>query len=246
MKKPLFIAISLFLFFLSVPLSADFRYYSWTYQFVTMPPGAIELEVNNTYTEPKKGVYSSGYWERQYEIETGLLDRVDFSFYMTDARVTPDDMMNTTEIKLRSRIKLTEKKDDFFVDPLLYIEYRFRQNRRLPDTWEIRGVIAKDMGPLHSAINLFAEEVITHEGRSKKFNPGYAAGVSYAVIGDRLRLGIESTGDFNSQKYFLGPAVSYKGRHLWAVLTPAFGLTDKSDYIKVQFVIGVVFDMPEQ
>lgn len=243
MKKTVVMLFLVFMSCLPSILTADFRYYAWTYGFMTMLPGNVEIEIYNAYTEPVKGWTGGAYWERQFEMETGVMDRWDFSFYMTDTRVVTSSNTNTGEIKMRTRFKLTEKKNDFIVDPLLYAEYRVRFNRLYPDTWEFRGVFAKDIGSFHAVVNLIAEEVLSNTGLTKFFDFGYAAGASYPVFNEAFRIGVESIGDISAGKYYLGPAISYKGAHIWGAITPAFGLNSRSDYIKIQAVVGVVFDL---
>jgi hypothetical protein len=245
-KKAFIFAVLLFIILIPAFLQADYRYYAWTYQYMTMMPGNVEIEASTSYTEPQKGVSSYGYWERQYEMETGVLDRLDFSFYMTDTKLFPFDTNNTTEIRFRSRLKLTEEKGDFFVDPLIYAEYRVNASVMSPGTWEIRGVLAKDMEDLHCAVNLIAEEVLSFGNINKHFIFEYAAGISYPVVSEKFRVGLESIGDFSNNKYYMGPAFTFIGKHFWATVTPALGLNSNSEYIKVQAVMGMVFDLTNQ
>jgi len=213
-----------------------------------MVPGNVEIELYNTYLEPQKGSYGSAYWQRQLEMETGITDRLDFSFYLTSNDTHTTDINSNNEVKARTRFKLTEQKNDFIFDPLIYLEYTFQENRQFPDLLEFRGVMAKDIGSLHGAVNLIAQEQVNAVDFVKYWDFGYTGGVSYPVISDNFRVGIESTGDFNNNKYSLGPAVSYRGRRIWGAAGAVFGLNNNSEYIKVQAIIGVIFDltaMPE-
>jgi hypothetical protein len=227
---------------------ADFRPYAWTYQYMTMPPGNVEVEVYNEYVEPVKADLSHAYWQRQLEMETGVTDRLDFSFYLTSSRqpqVGPNDL---TDIRLRARIKLTEEKNDFIFDPLIYVEYTLQEERIYPDTWEVRGVAAKDIGLLNVSLNLIAEERINYLTSQKPWGISYAAGASYQLFWDNFRLGIESTGELDTNKYSLGPSLGFKGKRIWGAVSALYGLNSNSEYIKVQAVFGVVFDlnyMPE-
>lgn len=127
MKKILFSMVVLVFF--TAGARADFRYYAWSYMYMTMIPGFVEIELYNTYVEPVQGRYDTAYWERQIELEVGVSEWADFSFYLSDSRLKHADNYNTTEVKARGRLKLTEKKGDFIFDPLLYVEYRFRHDR---------------------------------------------------------------------------------------------------------------------
>jgi hypothetical protein len=241
-KIVLFLAAVLFMGF-TQRACADFKPYAWTYMFMTMIPGNVEVEVYNAYIEPHKADYGNAYWQRQLEMETGVTDRVDFSFYLTDSRQSPTDTINLTDIKLRTRIKLTQQENDFIFDPLLYIEYRLQQDRRFPDTWEIRGVIARDIENFNASLNLIAEEQVNYVAGGKTFVFEYAAGASYQLGNTDLCLGVESTGEFNYNKYRLGPTVAYVGDHFWASCSAVFGLNPDTEYIKVQAIVGVVFDL---
>lgn len=243
MKKSLFLHVVVIVFGLAAAVRADFRPYAWTYQFMTMTPGFIEIEIYNTYVEPEKAGYSGAYWKRQLELETGITDRIDFSFYLTDSRQSSTDPLNVTDIKLRTRIKLAGEKNNFVFDPLVYIEYRLQQDRRFPDTWEIKGIITKEIGGVNASLNLIAEERINYIAGWKKFVFGYSAGVSYLVAGTDFSFGLESTGEFTDNIYRLGPCAAYIGEHFWASAGAVFGLNNRSEYVMVQAVVGVAFDL---
>jgi hypothetical protein len=161
---------------------------------------------------------------------------------MTDSRQFSTEPLNVTDIKLRARIKLAAEKEDFIFGPLLYVEYRLQQDRRFPDTWEFRFVMDRDFGGLNVSANLVAEEQINYISGGKAYDLGYSAGASYATPADGLNAGLESTGDFNHNKYSLGPCISYTGSYYWGSAAVLFGLNNDSEYIKVQAVIGLVFD----
>lgn len=228
---------------LAAVVKADFRPYAWTYQFMTMAPGFMEVEIYNTYVEPEKAVYAGAYWQRQLEMETGVIDRMDFSFYLTDTEPGSNAPVTVTDVKLRTRLKLAAEKDDFIVDPLLYVEYTLQKYRSLPDTWEIKLVLAKDIERFNVSVNLNAEEQLMESIPQKTFIFGYAAGASYMVYDAGFWIGLESTGEFNRGKYLLGPSLSYVGEHFWVSAGTLFGLNENSEYVKVRAVIGIVFDL---
>jgi len=66
-------------------------------------------------------------------------------------------MVRQNLTKLRTRYKLLEK-GKFFVDPLLYVEYKIQTDRSYPDKWETKLILAKDIGRLNVAVNIIPEE----------------------------------------------------------------------------------------
>jgi len=136
---------------------ADFRYYAWTYQFITMLPGETELEFYTNLSQSDLSKPDTAKWKRQLEIETGLTKRWDFSIYFVESYKATDGKTKFDEVKLRTRYKLLEK-GKFFVDPLLYVEYKIQTDRSYPDKWETKLILAKDIGRLNVAVNIIPEE----------------------------------------------------------------------------------------
>lgn len=102
---------------------ADFRYYAWTYQVITMPPGETEIEFYTTMYQSDMDKPEGVTWKRQIEVEAGLTERWDISFYPVDSYKASDSKTKFSELKLRTRYELVSEKGKFFIDPLLYLEY---------------------------------------------------------------------------------------------------------------------------
>ena len=234
----------LFLMFLvgsSRVLSADFRYYAWTYQFITMLPGETELEFYTTLALPQSSKPETAIWKRQIEIETGLTPRWDFSFYLVDSYKASDGKTKFDEIKIRTRYKLAGK-DTFIVDPLLYVEYKIQTDRTYPDKWETKLILAKDIDrKLNVSLNIIPEEYYKTGTKEKDWKVEYAGGVSYALIGESLRLGAEVKGDLKDDKHAAGPTVSFRGKSLWAAVGSLAGLNNATNDLQFQSIIGIMF-----
>lgn len=81
--------------------------------------------------------------EKTDRIETGINSRCDFSFYLVDS-YRSGLSSKFEEIKLRTRCKIALK-DEFFIDPILYVEYKIQTDRSYPDKWVSKLILAKDI-----------------------------------------------------------------------------------------------------
>jgi hypothetical protein len=238
LEKKLLLTIVCILSIISVSF-ADYRYYAWTYQFLTMLPGETELEFYTNLTQTDLSKPDTAKWKRQLEIETGLTSRWDFSFYLVDSYKASDGKTKFDEIKLRTRYKLVQK-GQFFVDPLLYIEYKIQTDRSYPDKWETKLILAKDIGKLNLAANIIPEEYYKSGTKEKDWKLEYAGGISYNVLNnDLFRVGIESKGDLKDDKHAVGPTISFKGKKIWSAIGTLFKLNDKTDAIQIQAILGI-------
>ncbi len=219
---------------------SDYRYYAWTYQFMTMLPGQAELELYTNFSQSNLSDSTTCKWKRQIEVEIGLTKRWDFSFYLVDSYKPLDGKSKFEEVKLRTRYKLSEK-GKFFIDPLIYIEYKIQTDRSYPDKWETKLVLAKDINEkTNFAINIIPEEYYK-SGKKKDWKLEYAGGISYAIKDDVIRLAVESKGDFTEEKYYLGPTFSAKGKNVWSAIGFLRGLNKKADDLQTQIIIGMLF-----
>ncbi|MFQ3675037.1 MAG: hypothetical protein SNJ64_00660 [Endomicrobiia bacterium] len=239
-NKTLTLYISLLVFLLWKNfIIADYRYYAWTYQFITMFPGETELEFYTRIDQNDISNPNTVKWKRQVEIETGLTKSWDLSFYLVDSYKPTDGKTKFDEIKIRTRYKLTEK-DRFFVDTLAYIEHKIQVDRNYPDKWETKLILAKDIRDLNLSINIIPEEYYQTGTKNKLWKVKYAFGTSYP-LNDIFRFGIESTGDLKYNNYMLGPAISFKGKRIWSAIGVLYGLNKESDDLQTQAIIGIVF-----
>jgi hypothetical protein len=219
---------------------ADFRYYAWTYQFITMLPGETELEFYTNLSQSDLSKPDTAKWKRQLEIETGLTKRWDFSIYFVESYKATDGKTKFDEVKLRTRYKLLDK-GKFFVDPLLYVEYKIQTDRSYPDKWETKLILAKDIGRLNVAVNIIPEEYYKSGTKEKDWKVKYACGISYSVFNnDLFRVGIESKGDLKDDKHAFGPTISLKGKKIWSAIGTLFKLNNKTDDLQMQMILGIL------
>ena len=222
---------------LSATSIADRRYYVWTYQFATIPTGELELEHYLTLKLNDVNFKENAIWENWFEFELGLTDRLDISFYIM---FTQDNSVNSglsfTGLKIRSRYKLAEY-GEFFVNPLIYLEYV--QSSRLEKSGKIEGKLVLSKAPFRKfdvSVNLTGE----YEIGVSKFETGYTVGLSYE-FDPRIRVGLETVGDFEGSKFAVGPTVSLASKKLWISLGVLFGGTKKADDVMFRSLIGIEF-----
>lgn len=201
---------------------SDFRYYVWTYQFITMMPGRTELEFYTRVDHTELSKPDTAKWKRQMEIEIGLTSRWDFSFYLVDSYKATDGKTKFDEIKLRTRYKLADK-NRFFVDPILYLEYKIQTDRSYPDKWETKLILAKDIEDFNIALNVIPEEYYKTGTKEKDWKVEYSAGISHPVIVDTFKIGVEIKGDLKYEKHLLGPTISFRGKSIWSAIGFVFG-----------------------
>jgi len=197
---------------------ADKRAYVWTYEYQIMEVGAWEVEYYNTISSTDASNFKGNTMvQHMGELEVGMTDWMDFAIYQVFSS-SPDMGFNYDGYKLRSRFKIGEK-DQFFVDPLIYLEYK-----GVPDFQkhgiEMKFILAKDFGNFNVSLNPYFE--VEKEGADAwEFKPKYAAGICYATS-HLMSFGVESKGDKNG--IYLGPTLSHGFEHLWVGLSPLFSI----------------------
>ncbi|MDZ4723807.1 MAG: hypothetical protein SGI97_07885 [candidate division Zixibacteria bacterium] len=214
---------------------ADRRKYVWTYQFLTMPADATELEF---YQTTKIGETKS--WEYRVELEQGITDRWDFSVYQIFVQ-GEGQSLKWDAFQLRTRYKLAAP-GRFFFDPLLYLEYNRKIDLTKQNKLEAKLILARDFQKINLSINpvyefFFAPGEPVHE-------VGLDVGLSYE-LSYRFSLGIESTSrrefvklaDGETSSYF-GPTLSLATGSAYYTVGYAGGLTDESDDARVRFLMG--------
>lgn len=212
---------------------ADRRYYGETYNQTTAPPGAVDVELWSTLTQPKAGQDFRQFWRHQIELETGITPRWDVALYNVFDRVQ-GDTLKYQATKLETRYRLSDY-GEWFVDPVLYFEARKEWTEDKPLALEGKIILAKDMGPLNLSVNGLYEIEFIPGGGGQEHELGYAAGASYE-LNPYVRVGGEVFGDWTrhseagewASEHYAGPAVSFAWGRTWLVLAGGFGLTDTS------------------
>jgi hypothetical protein len=219
--------------------NADRRGYVWTYEYITMPKGKSEIEYYLTHKVTDFHKYDNkNSWQHQIEFEYGLTDRWDVSIYQRwqQTNTSKEDKFEYTGSKLRTRYRLGEK-GMYPLDTLLYLEYIRPDSSKEPEILEGKLILAKDFGKYNFAYNQILKVGINDRGGNEN---EYACGLNYE-FNPRLKVGLESTGNYTEDKYYLGPTVSWASEKFWVGFGAQRGLNDRSDDFKFRLIIGFPF-----
>jgi len=238
-KRISLIAICLVVFVSRGDLSyADQRSYVWTYEYMTMAPDEAELEFYHTLEQPSASDPKKSVWKPWVELEYGLTDRWDISFYQqfkqTNTGVATTSAFAYDGYKIRTRYRFGEK-GQFLVDPLLYLEYIGKNDLSQSYQGEVKLILAKDVGRLNFAYNKIYKWTLSGGEAENE----YAAGVSLE-LNLAVRVGLESKGNYTSGKYYLGPTISWTTQKFWATFGMVRGLNDKSDFQQARLIWAFV------
>jgi len=225
--------VSILLFFLIILTfysnsHADRRYFGWSYTAYTLPQGALELEVWNTWSIGKEiGYYYQ--FQPRFEFEYGVLDRLTASLYFNFDQITTEGnsfqsknfTFNSTSIEFRYR--LTEQ-NEIFIDPALYFEFAYGGDEI---EYEAKALLSKRINNLITVLNINGEierEVIENKTESK-FE--VTAGAMYEII-PSLALGVEFRNHreyeeiFEEEEYqasFLGPTINIQTKSFYLTMS---------------------------
>ncbi len=219
--------------------SADRRSYVWTYEYQTMPRGESELEYYLTTKVPDLNrTKDKNTWEHQVEYEYGLTDRWDISVYQRwqQTNTQSDDKFEYTGTKVRTRYRFGEK-GMYPLDTLLYLEYIRPDGSDAPEILEGKIILAKDFGRYNVAYNQILKAGINNEGGNEN---EYACGLSYE-FSPSWKVGLESTGNFTEDKFYIGPTVSWASEKFWVGAGVLRGLNDRSDDLRFRLIVGIPF-----
>jgi hypothetical protein len=221
---------------LAQPSNADQRNYVWTYQYMTMLKGQSELEFYQTTK-----LRETDNWEYRIELESGLTERWDFSIYQIFSQ-DEGDAFKWNAVQLRTRYRIGEQ-GQYFMDPLLYLEYNRKIDLNMPHKLEGKLILAKTVEKFNLAVNpvyeVFFSPGTEHEA-------GLDVGMSWA-FNRKFSLGLESTSrwefenGYTEASSYLGPTISLASGKVWYALGAAWGITDESDNTRVRFIMGVLF-----
>lgn len=217
---------------------ADRRSYVWTYEYLTMPQGASEVEYYLTHKIPDMHRRSEkNTWDHAVEYEYGLTDHWDIAIYQTwrHTETSTDSDFDYTGSKFRTRYRIAEK-DQLPVDVLLYGEYILGDGD-YADKIEAKLILAKDLGKWNIAYNQVYEKEVSD---GDDFEHAYATGVSYE-FSPTWKLGLESTGNYTDSKYYAGPTASWASEKVWVNLGALRGLNDESDDLRFRLIVGIPF-----
>jgi hypothetical protein len=195
---------------------ADRRAYAETYEAVTAPKGELDVELWNTYSdegEVLNGPPARGY-RGMVELEYGITSRWDVALYNIFDVTSDSASTGYGGLKLETRYRLLPAAT-WIVDPVIYLEYQFLRHGDARHKWELKLILARDVGPWNFAVN-GAVELERLVGGGYVRETEYAAGVSRELLGPALKLGLEVFGKAEkapeeSTEAFLwgGPALSW-------------------------------------
>lgn len=218
---------------------ADRRGYVWTYEYLTNPKGASEIEYYLTTKIPDlHDVENKNTWEHQVEYEYGLTDHWDIAVYQRwqQTNTSSEDNFEYTGTKVRTRYRFGEK-GMYPLDTLLYLEYKRPDGSDAGEQLEGKIVVAKNFGKFNAAYNQIIEAEINNEG---EIEHEYAFGLNYE-FDPSWKVGFESTGNFTEDKFYLGPTVSWLRKGFWVGVGLLRGLNDRSDDFRARIIVGVPF-----
>jgi hypothetical protein len=238
-KKQMIGCITLLILLTACNAKADRRGYVWTYEYMTMHKGQTEVEYYLTHKAPDFHKYDEkNTWQHQLEYEYGLTDKWDIALYQNwqQTNSKTDDKFEYSGSKLRTRYRFGEK-GMYPLDTLLYLEYIRPDDSDSAEILEGKLILAKDFGKYNIVYNQILKVGINDKGGNEN---EYALGLNYE-FNPRLKIGIETSGNYTEDKYYIGPTISIAGKKLWAGLGALRGLNDRSDDLRFRLIIGFPF-----
>ena len=225
---------------------AERRAFTHTYEYLTAPEGATEVELHTTQARATWDDGSAEHYQLALELEHGITDRWDIALYhvFEQSSGLPTDAvpLHLAEIKLESRYRFAER-GELPVDVVAYGELARQFGASAYDA-EVKAIAARDFGMMTLAVNAIAEVEFGADVDASELELGWAAGATYE-LSPAWKVGAESWGAFEAEEIdqaagWAGPAASWApSAGLWVTATAGFGLTDTSDKFVVSGLIGL-------
>ncbi len=217
---------------------ADRRSYVWTYEYQTLPKGMSEVEYYETMKMPDTNDSGIKTFEHWIEYEYGVTNHFDLAVYQMwktkDKREELDTKYDGTKVRARYRFG---GKGQYFLDPLLYVEYKRSAKRHDPHQLELKAIIAKDIGRFNIAYNQILNQALESDGITES---EYAIGIKYK-LNNRFSLGMESKGSYLSDKYYFGPTFSFGFRKFWVSAGFVSAMHKRADDLQARMIVGIPF-----
>lgn len=224
----------LIIIFLGVKLFADRRPFVWTYVYAIGHVGVVEIENYFTYDVKSSNVG----FEYQFEFETGICDRWDFSLYSVFKQVPVGDNLRYEMTKFRIRYSLYEK-NQFLFDALAYWEYKiFSSLDRYK--FEFKFIASKELEWIVFGLNPVYEITLSYYD-IPRHELKLVSGLSFSFV-DVLFLGAESEfkyevkGGNYSSSFWVGPTLSVGNSSIWLNVGTLFNTLDD---FKIRFLLGL-------
>ncbi|MBI2301045.1 MAG: hypothetical protein HYU66_19205 [Armatimonadetes bacterium] len=195
---------------------ADVRDFVWTYQWYTPTVGEKEVEAWFTY---KSDAHE---YEPQIEFETGLTDRWGVGAYLT-FHGEDHQSFRWHAVKLENRYRFGKYRPGRVLHAAyLEIAKEDKEPVELEGKWLMSVYTKNDH---HFALNAIAEQKLSSHA---PLEFGYAAGWSKGR--GNWRAGVETTGQFTDQEFYVGPTVVWDAAPGTRVLAGVMGgLTAQSN-----------------
>jgi hypothetical protein len=245
-------ALAALAFTVAIPslASADRRAFTRTYEYMTMPRSATEVEIYSTQNQATWADDSPSSYEFMLEVEYGITDRWDVALYHVFDQSTgdgtlmdPGEAFHFAEMKLESRYRFAER-GELPVDTLAYLEAVKVFGGSVYEL-EAKAILARDFGQVTVAANPIVELVFGGDVPEVEVELGWAAGATYEVA-PTLKVGAETWGDFEVEEVdetlgvSAGPAISWApSSSLWIATTIGFGLNDNAEKFSLRGAIGM-------
>lgn len=229
------IILSFYFFIIAIETTSDMRSYVWTYEYNITEPGKAEIEHYMTIKAPNlQNIEGLASIEHRFEVEVGMSNHFDFSIYHNFLQY-PDKNLVYSGFDLRTRFLIGEK-NQFPLDPLIYIEYGNDAKLTKPK-FETKLILAKDIGRFNVAFNPIFE--FEKNGTIWEFTSSYALGMRYELT-SLFRLGIEFKGERNV--HYIGAVVSHGRENLWIAAGPMLMLS-KNPNSKSEFLFRTIIGL---
>lgn len=232
---------------------ADRRIFGWTYPYMTLPQGVLELEhyldiklngYDNPATEKVERDWNAVDWQHQVEFEYGITDHVDFGFYNVFGQSPFGDFVYKGA-KIRSRYRFSDE-GVLALDPALYLEFGyFGKEIKLEEML----ILGKKLGRFELALNVKGEQELILEDNSWEFELIPMLGVGYHIT-NSIAVGLEyygkakfEEGDMEYFVSYLGPTVSFSGRSFfWTIAAqPQLGVDRDRAAVQIRSLFGARF-----
>lgn len=227
---------------------AHMRNYPESQDYYTSKKGEVEFELHTDYNMPKPNEDGTHNLKQQYELEYGLTDHLQLSYYEVVTWNRANDFQRDS-FKLETKYRLAES-GEWPVDVALYAEYKNPNGRQETASDELEGklILAKNFGRWDTVFNWVMERQI---GAHESWQMEYTAGGGY-IINPKLRLNLElreTLGDVHefgirrkAHELQLIPSIGFSPTANSRVLIgPAIGLTNAADDLQIKSIVSVEF-----
>jgi hypothetical protein len=248
----LFVVVLLVEVMAPAPSWADRRIFGYSYPYMTLPGGGLEVEhyLDASFSEAddpstdqvERGLRPS--WTHQVEVEYAVTDRWDFGVYHVFRQKAYQDFAYRGA-KLRSRYRFGDP-GDLPIDPAIYGEVVYYGDEvKLEEIL----ILSRSFGALELSVNLKVEQEfkvyddeIEHE-IVPSVGIGYHLNEQIAVAAEYLGKVELEHGEAGDMGHFVGPSISLQGRKLWWTITyvhQVSGFDSHADF-QIRSIFALVF-----